>query len=80
MIYLILPEDLPLAQTVEQVSNKQTNLNELYSVLFDLEDMELDAIYYQRLDLLPEIREDIAKVKKMINELEKKSCSFGKLF
>lgn len=43
-------------------------MNDLQSILESLEDKEIDAIRYGRLDLLPQIRAEISKIQNQIDE------------
>jgi hypothetical protein len=70
MINLILPEDQPLSLTEEDINKNTHDIMALSMILVELEDLEIDAIEYGRLDLLAEIRQRQAEVQKKINELE----------
>jgi hypothetical protein len=65
MINLILPED----QAVPQCDTT-ARLNKLYELYFEAEDLEIEAIQFGRLDLLPEIREKQKAILDKIKELE----------
>jgi hypothetical protein len=70
MINLILPEDQPRPLTEEDINAQTNQLMQLYAMQIELEDLEIDAIEYGRLDLLAEIRQKQAEVQKKIDELE----------
>jgi hypothetical protein len=65
MINLILPEDQALPQ-----GDTTARLNELYELYYEAEDLEIEAIQFGRLDLLPEIREKQKAILDKIKELE----------
>jgi hypothetical protein len=65
MINLILPEDQALPQ-----GDIVARLNELYELYYEAEDLEIEAIQFGRLDLLPEIREKQKAILDKIEELE----------
>ena len=70
MINLILPEDQARPLTEEYISANVLQLMELYDIQIELEDLEIEAIQFGRLDLLPEIREKQKAILDKIKELE----------
>lgn len=71
MINLILPEDQALPQ-----GDIVARLNELYELYYEAEDLEIEAIQFGRLDLLPEIREKQKAILDKIEELEESAWHF----
>jgi hypothetical protein len=70
MINLILPEDQARPLTEEYINANVLQLMELYDIQIELEDLEIEAIQFGRLDLLPEIREKQKAILDKIKELE----------
>jgi hypothetical protein len=68
MINLILPEDQALLQC--DTAARLNELYELYGLYYEAEDLEIEAIQFGRLDLLPEIREKQKAILDKIKELE----------